>query len=83
MQSDRRKDKNQRLRQLIVAGNLMELELAGLGARDTDAVLTDKDRERMRVLQEAWTTSLEAFRKHLHTVPVDSGLLRHKGGDAA
>jgi len=28
-------------------------------------------------------TQLEAFRKHLHTVPVDSGLLRHKGGDAA
>jgi hypothetical protein len=83
MQNDRRKDKNQRLRQLIVVGNLMELELAGLGARDKNAVLTEKDRERLNTLQEAWTTSLEAFRKHLHTVRLGPGALRHTKGDAA
>lgn len=83
MNSDRRKAKNHRLRQLIMVGNLMEVEMNSLAERDEKEPLSDEDRKRLVVLQEAWVGSLTEFRKHLHAVPIAVGSFQRKLGGAA
>lgn len=64
---ERRIPKNNALRRLIIAGRLLEQELANVMEKYESEGLTE-DVERIQLLMNAWNRSLERFRSSQNVV---------------